>query len=91
MKLSHPKHKGSVPAHPACPPHPAGSVDIVTAPAGPVLCVGAGCSELGLGCTVLPPSQHVAGSSSGPWRAPVALMAWGQCSEVALEDTLVTG
>ena len=91
MKLSHPKHKGSVPAHPACPPHPAGSVDIVTAPAGPVLCVGVGCSELRLGCTVLPPSQHVAGSSSGPWRAPVALMAWGQFSEVALEDTLVTG
>lgn len=91
MKLSRPKHKELVPAHPACRPRPAGSVDVVAAPAGPVLCVGARCAELVLGCTALPPSQHVAGSSSGPWRAPVALMAWSQCSEVALEDTLVTG
>ena len=37
----------------------------MAAPAGPVLCVGAESAELVLGCTGLPPSQHVAGSSSG--------------------------
>lgn len=78
MKLSRPKHKESVPAHLACPPRPVGSADIVAAPAGPVLCVGAGCAELVLRYTALRPSQHVAGSSSGPWHASVALMAWGQ-------------
>ena len=65
VKLSRPKHKESVPAHLACPPRPACSEDVVAAPAGPVLCVGAGSAELVLGCTALPPSQHVAGSSSG--------------------------
>lgn len=65
VKLSRPKHEESVPAHPVCPPRPAGSEDVVATPAGPVLCVGARRAELVLGCAALPPSQHVAGSSSG--------------------------
>lgn len=96
VKLSRPKHEESVPAHPACLPRPVGSEDVVAAPAGPVLCVGAGRAELVLGCTALPPASTWRAAPlverlCWPLACPVALMARGQCSELALADTLVTG